>query len=153
MAADEEVAFEAWGLLLRVHARVTAGLDAALRQRAGVALSTYDLLAHVATAPDRCIRLHDLEERVFFSQSTVSRLAARLEREGLLERTVPVCDRRALEVRLTPAGFATFRAARAVAADQLRASFVAALAPGQDVALRDALASLCGAGRGSTVPE
>jgi DNA-binding MarR family transcriptional regulator len=146
VAPAEEVAFEAWGLLLRVHATVTSGLDAALQREAGVTLSTYDLLAHVASARDRRIRLHDLEQRVFFSQSTVSRLAARLEREGLLERSVPACDRRSVEVRLTAAGAATFRSARAVAAGHLRRAFVGRLAPGQDAPLRDALASVYDAG-------
>ena len=136
VAAGERTAFDAWGLLLRVHATLTGGLDAALREGAGTTLSAYDLLVHVAASPDRRIRLHDLEQRVLFSQSTVSRLAARLEREGLLERTVAEGDRRALEVRLTGAGARAFAEARAVAAAYLREHFVAALGPGQDEQLR-----------------
>ncbi len=132
VAPGERAAFEAWGLLVRAHATLVAGLDAALRQRAATTLSAYDLLVHVAAAPDRRIRMHDLERRVLFSQSTVSRLAARLEREGLLERVVAEGDRRALEVRLTGAGARAFADARAVAAGYLREHFVAALAPGQD---------------------
>src|SRR5689334_14252475 len=115
VAEHERPAFEAWGLLLRVHATLVAGLDAALREQAGITLSAYDLLAHVAAAPDRRIRMHDLERRVLFSQSTVSRLAARLQREGLIERSVAEDDRRALEVRLTGAGAREFGGARGVA--------------------------------------
>ena len=139
---QEQVAFEAWSLLLRTHARLVAGLDAALRERAGVTLSAYDLLAHVAAAPDRRLPMSQLEDKVLFSQSTVSRLAARLEREGLLERVVAEHDRRALVVRLTGAGASTFRRARDVAAQYLREHFVSALAPGQDAALRDVLSAL-----------
>jgi len=139
----ERAAFEAWGLLLRVHGSLVAGLDAALRDGAGTSLSAYDLLVHVAAAPDRRIRMHDLERRVLFSQSTVSRLAARLEREGLVERLVAEGDRRALEVRLTGAGARAFATARGVAVGYLREHFVAALGPGRDVQLRDILADLC----------
>lgn len=140
--AHERAAFEAWGLLLRVHATLVAGLDAALREHAGTTLSAYDLLVHVAAAPDRRIRMHDLERRVLFSQSTVSRLAARLEREGLLERAVAEADRRALEVRLTPTGMRAFADARGVAVTYLREHFVGVLAPGQDEQLLRILGGL-----------
>jgi DNA-binding MarR family transcriptional regulator len=140
----ERVAFEAWGLFLRVHASLVAGLDAALRESGDLTLSGYDLLAHVAGAPDRRIRLHDLEERVLFSQSTVSRLAVRLERAGLLERSVAEDDRRALEVRLTAAGARRFAAARGVAADYLREHFVGTLEAGQDAQLLAILRTLSG---------
>ena len=139
----ERAAFDAWGLLLQVHASLVAGLDAALRERAGTTLTAYDLLVHVARAPDRRIRMHDLERRVLFSQSTVSRLATRLEREGLVERIVAEGDRRALEVRLTGAGARAFALARGVAVSYLREHFVAALEPGQDEQLRGILAGLC----------
>ena len=139
---EEQVAFEAWSLLLRTHARLVTGLDEALREREGMTLSAYDLLVHVASATDRRITMRELEDRVLFSQSTVSRLAARLEREGLLERVVHEDDRRVLVVRLTGAGAGAFGRARDVAAAYLREHFVAALSPGQDVALRDVLRTL-----------
>ncbi len=140
---SERAAFDAWGLLLRVHATLVAGLDAALREQAGITLSAYDLLVQVAAGPDRRIRMHDLERRVLFSQSTVSRLAARLEREGLIERSVAEGDRRALEVRLTGACPRAYASARGVAVSYLREHFVAALAPGQDEQLRRILRGLC----------
>ena len=135
----EEAAFEAWALLLRAHATLSGGLDAALREQAAMTLGAYDLLAHVASAPERRIRMHDLERKVLFSQSTVSRLASRLEREGLLERVVAEDDRRALVVRLTGAGARAFRDARAVAAGYLREHVVAAMTPSQATTLRDTL--------------
>ncbi len=139
----ERAAFDAWGLFLRVHSTLVTGLDAALRTEAGLPLSAYDMLAQVAGAPDRRIRMHDLERRVHFSQSTVSRLAARLEGEGLLERVVAQGDRRALEVRLTGAGARAFSRSRAVAIGYLREQFVGRLDPGQDEQLRRILRDLC----------
>ncbi len=139
---QEQVAFEAWSLLLRTHARLVAGLDEALRERAGLTLSAYDVLAHVAAAPERRIPMRELEGKVLFSQSTVSRLAARLEGEGLLQRIVADHDRRALVVRLTGTGASTFKRGRQVATEYLREHFVAALGPGQDVVLRDVLRAM-----------
>lgn len=144
----ERAAFDAWRLFLRAHATLVTGLDAALRTGADLPLSAYDLLAHVAAAPDRRIRMHDLEERVLFSQSTVSRLAARLERDGLLERVVAQDDRRALEVRLTGAGARAFARSRGVAVRYLRENFVGRLAPGQDEHLLELLRGLAGGGEG-----
>ena len=149
VAAGERTAFDAWGLLLRVHGTLVTGLDATLRERAGVTLTAYDLLVHVAAAPDRRIRMHDLEQQVLFSQSTVSRLAARLEREGLLERVVAEGDRRALEVRLTGAGARAYGDARAVAAGYLREHLVGVLAPGQDEQLLRILSGVCARDGGS----
>ena len=60
---EEQVAFEAWSLLLRAHARLVTGLDEALREREGMTLSAYDLLVHVASATDRRITMRELEER------------------------------------------------------------------------------------------
>ena len=138
----ERTAFAAWGGFLRAHAALATGLDDALRDGADLSLSAYDLLAQVVGSPDRRIRMHDLEQRVLVSQSTVSRLAARLEQAGLLARCAAVGDRRAVEVRLTAAGATRFAAARRVAVAHLREHFVGRLRPGQDAALLDILTAL-----------
>jgi DNA-binding MarR family transcriptional regulator len=118
------VAFAAWRSLLEVHARLSRRLDAALQRRAGVPLGWYDVLVHVDEAPSGRIRLRELEQRVLVSQSTVSRLAVRMEAAGLLAREKPRDDRRAVELHLTAAGASRLRAARQVAIVEIRESFV-----------------------------
>ena len=126
-APAERVAFLAWRRFLEVHACVTRRLDAALQSRAGIALGWYDVLVHVDEAPSRRIRLRELEQSVLVSQSTVSRLAVRMERAGLLTRTTPADDRRSVEVRLTSAGTRLLRRARGVAIQEIRGGFAQGL--------------------------
>ncbi len=152
VAPGEVAAFAAWRLFLQAHAALVTRLDAALQDRADLPLLWYDVLVHVGEAPGRRIRLRELQERVFFSQSTVSRLAARLEGCGLVERCVPDDDRRTVEVRLTADGARRLRAARAVAIEELRGHFVAALAPGDAERLRDILGRLAGHARRPGLP-
>ncbi|HZG96294.1 MAG TPA: MarR family transcriptional regulator [Mycobacteriales bacterium] len=124
---EERPSFDAWQLLLEVHAAVTSRIDAALQERAGMPLGWYDVLVHVAEAPDRRIRLRDLEERVLVSQSTVSRLAVRMASAGLVDRSVPAEDRRSVEIRLTREGARRLREARSVAIEIIRQNFAAAV--------------------------
>lgn len=124
---QERVPFAAWRAFLEVHAVLTRGLDTALQKEAGIPLTWYDVLVHVDEAAGGCIRLRELEERVLVHQSTVSRLAVRLEQAGLLVRTTPANDRRSVEVHLTAAGAHRLRQARAVAIQEIRRGFVAGL--------------------------
>jgi DNA-binding MarR family transcriptional regulator len=123
----DHAAFTAWRAFLQVHAMLTRQLDQALRERAGIPLSWYDVLVHIDEAPHHRIRSRDLEDRVLVSQSTVSRLAAKLEGAGLVTRTVPADDRRAVQMELTDAGRRSLRRARETAAEEIRRRFVSAL--------------------------
>ncbi len=62
--------------------------------------------------PDRALRLHELGEHAHVTQSALSRLVARLEVDGLVERSMCVEDRRSVFARLTPAGLELYRRAR-----------------------------------------
>jgi DNA-binding MarR family transcriptional regulator len=128
--------------LLEVHASLTRRLDAALQDRAGVPLGWYDVLVHVDEAPSGRIRLRELEQRVLVSQSTVSRLAVRMEAAGLLARETPDEDRRAVEVHLTAAGMRRLREARAVAIGEVRAAFVESISADDAVQLLRTLAGV-----------
>lgn len=131
IALDEQAGFLAWRWFLRAQSVLAAGLDKALRRQAGLSLTWYDVLVHIGEAPQQRIRLRDLEERVFFSQSTVSRLAVRLECAGLIERCIPDTNRRTVEISLTASGTETLRAARAVAMAHIREHFLKTLRPGE----------------------
>jgi DNA-binding MarR family transcriptional regulator len=123
----EYAAFTAWRTFLRVHRVLTQQLDQALQDRAGMPLSWYDLLVHIDEAPHHRIRSRELEDRVLVSQSTVSRLAAKMEQAGLVTRTVPADDRRAVQIELTEAGRRSLRRARETAVEEIRRRFVSAL--------------------------
>jgi DNA-binding MarR family transcriptional regulator len=141
----EGATFDAWRLFLQSHAVLLGGLDAALRREAGMPISWYDVLFHVDETPQGRISLHDLEGCVYVSQSTVSRIAARLERAGLVERAVSAEDRRVVEITLTAAGLARLERAFDVAADYVRQNFAAVLGPEDGAHLRDLLRKLTAA--------
>jgi len=71
------------------------------------------VLEQLATArPDCSLKLHELGEHTHVTQSALSRLVARLEADGLVERAMCVEDRRSVFARLTPAGLELYRKAR-----------------------------------------
>ncbi|WP_037680080.1 MarR family winged helix-turn-helix transcriptional regulator [Streptomyces griseus] len=97
---------ERWRDILSVHARTMCEIDRALHPY-GLGASDFealDILASEAPAPGDLCRVQNLAGRVHLSQSALSRLIARLEKDGLVERSVCAEDRRGVWVSLTAKG-------------------------------------------------
>ncbi|APU15608.1 MULTISPECIES: MarR family winged helix-turn-helix transcriptional regulator [Actinoalloteichus] len=92
---------DVWRSLMEVHATVLAELEDEFATRHSLSVSEFDALSNIPTGG---VRLRELTDRVVLSQSAVSRLVDRLERRGLVERSVLPDDSRAVYVRLTSAG-------------------------------------------------
>ena len=73
-----------WRTFLRAHATVTRRLEAELVAEHDLPLASYDVLVQLSEAPGRRLRMTELADRVLLSRSGLTRLADRLEREGLL---------------------------------------------------------------------
>jgi DNA-binding MarR family transcriptional regulator len=114
---------DAWIGLLETHKRLTRTLDAELEGGYGLTLSSLELLARLAAAPDRCLRLSALATAAGLSLSRVSRIAATLEARGLLARESCAEDARAVEAHLTPAGLDLMRAAQRTHFDSVERAF------------------------------
>ena len=99
----------AWRTFLRAHATVVRRLEAELLLEHALPLAFYDVLVQLSEAPDRRLRMTELAERVLLSRSGVTRLADRLEREGLIERRPCPSDARGTLAVLTDAGLARLR--------------------------------------------
>ncbi|AYL39943.1 MarR family transcriptional regulator (plasmid) [Streptomyces fungicidicus] len=97
---------ERWREILAVHARTLGEIDRALHPY-GLVASDFEVLDLLATAAPRdgeqC-RVQNLVGRVHLSQSALSRLIARLEKDGLVERSMCLEDRRGVYVQLTRKG-------------------------------------------------
>ncbi|MFE0963434.1 MarR family winged helix-turn-helix transcriptional regulator [Streptomyces fungicidicus] len=97
---------ERWREILAVHARTLGEIDRALHPY-GLVASDFEVLDLLATAAPRdgeqC-RVQNLVGRVHLSQSALSRLIARLEKDGLVERSMCLEDRRGVYVQLTLKG-------------------------------------------------
>ncbi|WP_089105716.1 MarR family winged helix-turn-helix transcriptional regulator [Streptomyces hyaluromycini] len=97
---------EQWRDILSVHARTMCEIDRVLHPH-GLGASDFEVLDLLATETpaegDHC-RVQNLVGRVHLSQSALSRLIGRLEKDGLVERSVCVEDRRGVWVALTARG-------------------------------------------------
>jgi DNA-binding MarR family transcriptional regulator len=102
----------AWRGLLHVHSSIVRELDHELQEAHALPLTHYEVLIYLHAAPGRRLRMSELASSVLLSQSGVTRLVDRLERDGLVVRERCADDRRGLFARLTPAGAARLAQAR-----------------------------------------
>src|SRR5689334_2695628 len=86
----------AWLGLLQAHAALTRALDQGLSARHGLTLSSYEVLARLAHAPDGYLRMTDLAQQTQLSLSRVSRVVDHLQERGLVERKACPGDSRAV---------------------------------------------------------
>jgi DNA-binding MarR family transcriptional regulator len=95
-----------WRDILSVHARTMTEIDRVLHPH-GLGASDFevlDILAAETPEEGAQCRVQNLVGRVHLSQSALSRLIGRLEKDGLVERSVCAEDRRGVFVALTPKG-------------------------------------------------
>jgi DNA-binding MarR family transcriptional regulator len=110
----KQVAAQAWGAVLQVHAALVPELDRALREATGLPLTWYDVLLELSVAESGRLTMGQLGERVVLSRSRVSRVVDDLERAGLVRREAHPGDARSSYAVLTQAGVARFRKAAPV---------------------------------------
>lgn len=97
-------------------------LDRELGAEHGLSSSEFEVLQQLATSkPHGKLRMADLADRVHLSQSALSRLVGRLEKNGLVTRAMCADDRRSVWTTITDEGRKRFRAARPTQRAILRA--------------------------------
>lgn len=121
LQADE---LAAWRGLLRVHAATVRALDAELDAVHGLPLSHYEVLMSLGEAPEGRMRMCDLADRVLLSRSGLTRLADRLESDGLICRAKCSADARGSFACLTEAGRDTLVRARQTHLEGVRRHFL-----------------------------
>ena len=94
----------AWRDLLSRHARTVCALDRELEANHGLGMSEFEVLDRLANHEGDACRIQQLLENLYLSQSALSRVVARLEAEGLVERAICDYDRRGIFASLTAAG-------------------------------------------------
>ncbi len=99
---EDEMA--AWRAFLRAHSTMLRRISADLDEAELPPLSWYDVLAALRDAPESTLRQVELAERVLLSNSGLSRLIDRIERDGLVRRTACPNDRRSFHIELTDEG-------------------------------------------------
>jgi DNA-binding MarR family transcriptional regulator len=94
----------AWRLFLNAHALLSKRIDRALLAAGCISFDTYDVLITLSEAKGYRLRMSELADATFFSNSGISRRVARLEKEGLLYREGCESDGRVFYAVLSDAG-------------------------------------------------
>jgi DNA-binding MarR family transcriptional regulator len=100
-----------WRALNAAHAAVQAALEHELRREHDLSTIEYEVLDRLGECPLGKARMQELAEAVHATQSTVSRVVARLEDEGLACRAMCDDDRRGIFASLSETGRARLEAA------------------------------------------
>jgi DNA-binding MarR family transcriptional regulator len=147
----DDLQFRAWRAFLYAHATVVPTLDRELASAQGLSLNQFEVLAWLARAGRRGLRMSDLASRVVLSPSGVTRSVDQLERRGLVERCIFEGDRRGSLATLTAVGRALLRKAANDHVLGLREHFLKHLSRTQLEQLATALEAIL-EGEGSPLP-
>ncbi|GAA1481711.1 hypothetical protein GCM10009624_21510 [Gordonia sinesedis] len=119
--AEQDELAAAWRNFSIQYHKVLCSLDRELQARHQLTSSEFEVLELLWAADHHKQRMSDLSPQVRLSQSALSRVVARLERDGLVQRTMCTSDRRAVFAALTPAGEERYRQARPTQRETLAA--------------------------------
>lgn len=111
VTGDQELVRE-WRDLAARYAVVSCALERALHDEHDLGVSEFEVLDRLVEASPMYPRVQDLAEAVCLSQSALSRVVARLERDELVARKLCPEDRRGVYVELTDAGRERHESAR-----------------------------------------
>ncbi|MGA4539481.1 MarR family winged helix-turn-helix transcriptional regulator [Uniformispora flossi] len=101
-----------WRDLLSRYSKVAHELDRALQAKHGLTMSDYEVLDRIVASDDCKARAADILADLHLSQSALSRAVARMEKCGLVARSMCVTDRRGVNVTATEQGRALQAEAR-----------------------------------------
>lgn len=115
--SDADAALVAsWRDLLARHAATACLLDRELGEKHGLGMSEFEVLERLVEERNadnsHTLRVQELADTVHLSQSALSRLIGRLEKAGLVTRTMCPDDRRGIQVALTEEGCRRYTEAR-----------------------------------------
>ena len=132
---DEDEA-RTWAAYACAARRLFAQLDRELQREAGLPMSYWELLGHLADAPERAMRMSDLAEVTRSAPSRLTHAVSQLESSGLVRRRQCASDRRGCYAELTDAGAEALTAAGEAATRSLRAHFFGSLSAAEQTRLR-----------------
>ena len=132
---------QAWDLFRSSHAQVKAAISADLDRERGIQLAWFDVLHALNNAGGR-LRMQDLAAALVLNKSSLSRLADRIETEGLLSREADAADGRGTVAALTKAGRERYRSVKPVYLRSVQRHFGAVLADTDVASLLKALSKV-----------
>ena len=121
--ARETPEVQAWAQLLRAHSALTRRFSTELLTMHGLTLNGYEVLLHLAHAPERRLRRVDLAQSVLLTASGITRLLDGLERAGYVSRATSEQDARVTYAVLTDDGYEKLRSAAPTHVGSIRELF------------------------------
>lgn len=100
----EKALINQWHTLLSSYNEVASHLERELQELHGLSLSDFETLDRLSNRDSDKCRMQQLAADMYLSQSALSRTVARLEKAGLVSRSLCQDDRRGVFVDLTEAG-------------------------------------------------
>lgn len=131
--------WDAWRGVVFSYARVFNAVEAPLRERTGLTLTFLDVLGRLYDAPDRRLRIQDLQERSLFTRSGMTRLVDRIEAVNLVRREPVPGDRRGVYVTITDEGAQRYEAGMEQHQSDIEREFGSKLTEEQQLAVGAAL--------------
>lgn len=132
----------AWVSLMRAHVAAMRRFNGDLSSAHGLTINDYEVLLHLANAPDRMMRRVDLAKSVLLTPSGITRLLEGLERCGYVERASCSSDARVTYALLTDEGYEKLRQASATHVEGIRSHFTGRFSPEELETLATLLARL-----------
>jgi DNA-binding MarR family transcriptional regulator len=126
----------AWLNFQQAYRVIDAALEQRLQEEMSLAWAEYEVLFRLQVAGERPLQMGEIADQLLASPSGVTRIADRLDRDGLITRETPPANRRVVTVRLTPRGRSVLARADRIFLDVLAASFSQHLSDADVGALR-----------------
>jgi DNA-binding MarR family transcriptional regulator len=101
---SEDAVITAWRRLLAQHSEAWCALERELSEKHDLGPSEFEVLDRMVEGGQEKYRVQELAGAVHLSQSALSRLINRLDRAGLVSRSICDQDRRGIFVCITQAG-------------------------------------------------
>jgi DNA-binding MarR family transcriptional regulator len=126
LSADQ---IEAWLAFFGAAALLNRRLDQQLKDDAGLTHVQYEVMARLSEAPDRELRMTELADTLYTSQSGTTYQIAQMEKAGLVRRRQCLGGPRAVYAVLTDAGFEVLKRAAPGHVNTVRELLIDVLTP------------------------
>jgi DNA-binding MarR family transcriptional regulator len=136
----EDTRWLAWYAQAKMNARLMERLSDEMERRTGLPAAWCEVLANLKEGP---VRMNELADELILSRGGATRLIARMEEAGLVERETPPSDRRATFAVITAEGRAALERAFPVHLELVEQSFSRHLEPDEAEAVLRVAARVC----------
>lgn len=136
LTKDQQANWRAW---ITTSTLLDETLSRELQETHGLTITDYEILVRLSETKERSVRMSELADKTLLSRSRLSHQIDRMERAGLVERSVCPDDRRGQLCVLTDKGWKTLVAAAPDHVAGVRAHFVDVLTDAEYNALGNAL--------------